>query len=187
MHIAILGWGSLLWDKKPEFDKHHELWGFDGPELMIEFSRISQSRNGALTLVIDPTNGASCRVAHTKSNRTDPVDAICDLQSREGTTRANMGIHFADGSLSQSKNPTALATIKTWAKGKAIDVVIWTDLESNFNKVYGQPFSVENAVAHLSTLDGEAKCNAAKYVWQAPAFVITLLRSALETKPWFKS
>lgn len=187
MHIAILGWGSLLWDKKPDFDKHHELWEFDGPELMIEFSRISQSRNSALTLVIDPTNGASCRVAHTKSNRSDPVDAICDLQSREGTIRANMGIHFADGSQNKFKNQSALATIKAWAKAKAIDVVIWTDLQSNFEKVCGQPFSVENAVVHLSTLDGEAKSGAAKYVWQAPTFVITPLRSALETKSWFKS
>jgi len=69
MHIAILGWGSLLWDQRPEFDDHHGLWELDGPNLKIEFSRISQTRGGALTLVIDPTNGTRCRVAHTKSKR----------------------------------------------------------------------------------------------------------------------
>jgi hypothetical protein len=26
LKIAILGWGSLIWDEWPEFDKHHEEW-----------------------------------------------------------------------------------------------------------------------------------------------------------------
>jgi hypothetical protein len=39
--IAILGWGSLLWDKRPEFDEQHDEWQFDGPKLKIEFSRVS--------------------------------------------------------------------------------------------------------------------------------------------------
>lgn len=51
--IAILGWGSLIWDERPEFDSHHEEWTSGGPVLQLEFSRISESRKGALTLVID--------------------------------------------------------------------------------------------------------------------------------------
>jgi len=187
MHIAILGWGSLLWDERPEFDEHHLPWEFDGPELKIEFSRISQTRGGALTLVIDPANGSSCRVAHAKSKRRDPEDAICDLRSREGTTRENIGIHFANGSLNQSKDQNTLAAITAWAKTKAIDVVVWTDLTSNFQKVCGSAFSTASAVAHVRALDGGAKSGAAEYVWRAPAFVNTPLRSALQTEPWFKS
>ena len=38
MHIAILGWGSLLWDERLEFDDHHAPWELDGPNLEIEFS-----------------------------------------------------------------------------------------------------------------------------------------------------
>jgi len=44
MKIAILGRGSLLWDKKPEFEKRHGSWYEDGPLLKLEFSRISDSR-----------------------------------------------------------------------------------------------------------------------------------------------
>ena len=187
MHIAILGWGSLLWDERPEFDNHHGPWESDGPELNIEFSRISQSRGGALTLVIDPAHGSICRVAHTKSKRRDPEDAICDLRCREGTTRANIGIHFANGSLNQCKDPNTLAAVTAWAKRKAIDVVVWTGLSSNFQKVCGSPFSVPNAVAHVRALDGGAKAGAAEYVWRAPDFVDTPLRSALQAEPWFKS
>jgi len=58
MTIAILGWGSLLWDKNHDFDNQHESWKFDGPLLPLEFSRISKSRDNALTLVIDELNGS---------------------------------------------------------------------------------------------------------------------------------
>jgi len=48
MEIAILGWGSLLWDQCTEFDSQHDSWNYDGPELKIEFSRISKkTRKGS--------------------------------------------------------------------------------------------------------------------------------------------
>lgn len=185
-HIVILGWGSLLWDKKPEFDEHLGPWELDGPELKIEFSRVSQSRCGALTLVVDQANGTSCRVACARSKRRDPEDAICDLRSREGTTRANIGFHFVDGSRTNSRDPKITAAINGWAGAKAIDVVVWTDLPPNFEKEYGQAFSVDNALAHICTLDAHAKSGAAQYVWRAPAFVDTPVRRALQAEPWFK-
>lgn len=54
MKIAILAWGSLIWDDNwPEFDKQRGEWLKDGPILPLEFSRVSASRDKALTLVID--------------------------------------------------------------------------------------------------------------------------------------
>jgi len=185
-HIAILGWGSLLWDERPEFDEHRSPWELDGPDLKLEFSRVSESRSGALTLVVDPVNGSICRVANARSKRRNPKDAICDLRSREGTTRSNMGIYFADGSSNQSKDPATLDTIKAWATSKDIDVVLWTDLPSNFAKDRGCSFSVENAVAYLRNLEVRARSRAAEYVWRAPSFVSTPLRTALQAEPWFK-
>lgn len=53
MRIAILGWGSLLWetdtDRAEAFDKHREKWCDAGPHLRLEFSRISASRRNGLT------------------------------------------------------------------------------------------------------------------------------------------
>lgn len=183
--IAILGWGSLLWDTRPEFDEQHEPWRHDGPEINVEFSRVSQSRRGALTLVIDPKNGAHCRVAYAISKRRDPEDAICDLRCREGTTRSNIGFLFADGSRRQGRDPHSLEAIRAWAETKKLDVVVWTDLGSNFDKVYGKPFDIDAALAHIQSLDGEAKSGAAEYVWRAPGFVDTPLRRVLQTPPWF--
>tara|TARA_R100001591_G_scaffold118550_1_gene142047 strand:- start:6650 stop:7225 length:576 start_codon:yes stop_codon:yes gene_type:complete len=188
LKIAILGWGSLLWDKRPEFNEQHGDWQFDGPSLKIEFSRVSHTRGGALTLVLDSKDGASCQVAYAFSKRNNPDDAICDVRSREGTTLKNVGFCFADNSRQQSRDEDVLKTIQEWASKKEIDVVIWTDLESNFQtkSKCKKPFSVEVALCHIQSLDSEGKAKAAEYVWRTPTFVETSLRKALESQPWFQ-
>jgi len=44
--IIVLGWGSLIWDPRELKIKNSE-WQKDGPNLPIEFARISQ--DGRLT------------------------------------------------------------------------------------------------------------------------------------------
>jgi len=188
MKIAILGWGSLLWDKCTEFDEQHDEWHSDGPKLKIEFSRVSSTRKGALTLVLDTKNGKECQVAYTRSKRKNPDDAICDLRSREGTTLKNIGFYFADNSRKQARYDEVLRVIERWASTKKLDVVIWTDLESNFQEKSKskQPFSIEAAISHIQALDNEGKANASEYVCRAPAFVVTPLHEALQSQPWFQ-
>ena len=185
LSIAILGWGSLIWDERPEFDQHHHKWEFDGPLLPIEFARVSKTRARALTLVLDSGSGAPCIVAYARSKRADPEDAICDLRSREGTTRKHIGYFYANGSAHQAKDAVILATIATWAQLKPFDVVVWTDLQSNFQAETGQPFSVPAALNHVGSLPPAGKAAAAAYVWQAPELVITPLRAELQAQPWF--
>jgi len=62
-------------------------WLRGGPSLPLEFSRISKSRGGALTLVIDPENGTETIVSYCVSVRDRPSDTIEDLRIREGPTR----------------------------------------------------------------------------------------------------
>jgi hypothetical protein len=183
--IAILGWGSLIWDQRAEFDQHHADWVSSGPELPIEFTRVSKTRAGALTLVLDYENGTPCTVAYARSKRSDAEDAICDLRSREGTTWRNIGYLYADGSAQQAKDNAALVTISAWAKANKFDVVIWTDLSSNFQGVTGTPFSIQSALTYIAELPPAGKAAASAYVWQAPALVTTPLRAALQAQPWF--
>lgn len=155
MKVAILGWGSLLWDARDEFDEQHYEWQFDGPILKLEFSRISQTRSGALTLVLDSTNGRPCQVAYALSRRTIPGDTIADLRSREGTATKNIGCYFLDGSSTHGRDPEVLNTIAAWASDKKIDVTIWTDLASNFREKGREKssFTIERALNHLKSLD----------------------------------
>jgi len=55
--IAILGWGSLIYELGELESYVASDWKDGGPKLPIEFSRVSSSRDGALTLVIDEKNG----------------------------------------------------------------------------------------------------------------------------------
>ncbi len=196
MRIAILGWGSLRWeeqtDKAREFNKHRRGdWQSDGPRLKLEFSRVSSSRGGALTLVLDSRNGESCQVAYTCSRRKCPDDAICDLRCRESTTLANIDFYFADGSRNARprNNEEALTSIKNWATEKRIDVVVWTALESNFEEksTCKSSFSIEAARNHIESLPPAGKAKAAEYIRRAPDFIETPLRRVFQSEPWFKS
>lgn len=183
--IAILGWGSLIWDQRPEFDDHHTGWHPDGPVLPLEFSRVSgKTRMGALTLVIDKAHGQESPVQYALSKRANPDDAISDLRSREGTVLKHIGFHFTDGS--RKCDPDVPPTVPTWAKLKGLDVVVWTGLPSNFKEKGPKTnFSVEAAVSYLQALSPEAKTMAAEYIHRAPDLVQTSLRKALQTEAWF--
>jgi len=194
--IAILGWGSLIWDSKhpraPEFDKWHEAWMDNGPRIKLEFSRISTRppRQGVLTLVIDPAHGSLCNVQHCLSRRTVPDDAFEDLAKRENMTippngdiPQSIGRIFRNGSRpSVCRDQHTRMSIQTWADTTGIDVVTWTDLPSNFLREKSKAFSVPAALAHLEYLDNSknpALSAALEYIREAPSYVRTDLRSAV--------
>jgi hypothetical protein len=184
--IAILGWGSLLWEVREDFDRWHGHWQSDGPALKLEFSRISTTRRGALTLVIDPSHGALTGVSYCLSNRRKPEDAIGDLQRREGMPTSN-NIGFLDCSQKSIKggDDEIYDHIRTWAVHRNIEIVIWTALPSNFSERVGRSFSVPNAISHLKNLNAAGKEKAVEYINRAPTFIQTPLRKALEAESWF--
>jgi hypothetical protein len=181
--IAVLGWGSLLWEPGNDFDNWVEPWEKDGPTLPIEFSRVSASRNGALTLVIDSKHGSPTTVAWCISKRAEIDDAVADLRCREGTNLSNIGL--IRPSENRATPDEVQRAIIDWALAKKLDAVVWTALKSNFQDKVNKPFSTSNAVSYIKTLSVEGKARAAEYVWKAPEFVRTPLRSTLQGEPWF--
>lgn len=176
--IAILGWGSLLWDARPAFDNLHHQWWEDGPVLKIEFSRISRTRSGALTLVLDPINGAANRVSYCLSKRSNLSQAVEDLKLQESTIPKNIGFVDTNGAKC-SRDQESMDSITTWASAKRLAGVVWTDLPSNFREITGELFFPERALAYLNTLDDEAAKVALEYIHRAPASIQTPLREAL--------
>jgi len=181
--VAILGWGSLLW-QGGAFDTWHDDWRCDGPMLNLEFSRVSASRLNALTLVIDRDNGQPNRVAWCLSRRDDLVLAHADLRSREGTTARNVG-RILLAQLDLDPTDQSAADIAAWARTQALDAVVWTRLSSNFESATRVPFSIENAQAYLRRLPSPAKTKAAEYLSQAPEFINTPLRTAVQKEKWY--
>jgi len=177
----LLGWGSLLWEGGNTFDDWHEPWQCDGPSLRIEFSRVSSSRGGALTLVIDPENGVLARVAWCLSRRQTINEVIEDLRKREKTNTQNIGRITADGQ-AQCRDRELYQAIYTWAAEREMAGVVWTDLRSNFTTKWREPFSIETAMRYLKSLDGDSRIKAVEYFQRAPSFVQTPLRDAFNSE-----
>jgi len=176
--IALLGWGSLLWEGGAEFDAWHEPWHHDGPSLPIEFSRISRTRGGALTGVIDPEHGVPVRVAWCLSRRAAIAQAVEDLRTRERTAARRIGWVAPTGAGS-GRDAASRDAVRAWAAERGFDAAVWTDLPSNFAEAAGAPFSVPAAIAYLRKLDAPARAGALDYIRRAPAFLATPLRVAI--------
>jgi len=174
--IAILGWGSLVWD--PRDLPHYGPWKKDGPKLPIEFSRISG--DSRLTLVIDLAAEVQCPTRFALSPRSEIADAVEDIRRREGTTRRHIGFYERSGnSSSRGEFPQqvdVIDVIRRWCNNADIDGIVWTALPSNFHDETGTAFSVDAGITYLKSLPKTSRENALKYIRNAPEEVDTPLR-----------
>jgi hypothetical protein len=186
--IRILGWGSLLWEADeadPEahrgFTQQHLGWERQGPTLPLEFSRISERRQGALTLVIDQQHGQAVAVSSARSRRERIADAIADLMARESARREE-DIGFVGLALRthRGRDQAAVRTIEDWAREHHVAAVVWADFEPNFEALRKRPWSIAAALDYLRDLAEDGRAAAATYLDRAPEFVRTPLREAVE-------
>lgn len=185
MRIAVLAWGSLVWDRrdltlagpfKPT-----------GPSLPLEFSRVSRDRR--LTLVIDEDRGTPCTTYVAPSIHGDLDQAIANLRMREGMPAPD-GVGFIDthdrtrSDTAWERHPRAMITIESWAMRNGYRAAIWTALGSNFHEpdMAGVSFSVENAIAYLAALERERLDNALQYFRKAPPEIQCPLRAAVDQR-----
>lgn len=182
MKIAILGWGSLIWNPRNlEINKTQgpNGWFSDGPMLPIEFARISQ--DGRLTLVIVP-KGEKVKTLYAISKYKVLEHAIIDLAVREGCGKSKIGFFVKSDGNFQSKS-NIREYIESWINLKEeIEAVIWTDLSMNFKDKIGIDFNEENAINYLKYLPLEIKVKAEQYIRRAPSAVITPIRVAIENE-----
>lgn len=176
MRIAVLAWGSLIWDKnaKPILRVKNSDWTRGGPVLPIEFSRVSQrgERQGCLTLVIDRDSSIDSPTRFNECEDGDLDSAIENLMGREGCGKNSIGFIDKSGNSHLPQNE-----IEAWLSTRDdFDAVIWTGLSSNFKKVTGESFSIAGAAAYLEKLDPNIKTKAFQYLNNAPEEVKTPLR-----------
>ena len=170
--IAIIGWGSLIWDQRELPTKGS--WTENGPILPLEFSR--RSSDGRLTLVIDTQHGRDASTRYAESNRDELENAVCDLMHREGTSRKNIGV--VDCRARPDQALTNELRIWEWAVANNFDFAIWTTLSPRVPNDWGG-FSVHRAEAYLRDLPKICKEHARRYILNAPPEVQTPLREHL--------
>jgi hypothetical protein len=177
MNIAIIGWGSLLWDRRelPLASR----WRPDRPELPIEFARIS--KNGHVTLVIR-LGQRSIRAYWALVDAPSLEQARRHLQRREDARRER-DIHSVDrnGHTLGEPRPEITSTVQRWLGAHDLDGAVWTGLESNWERVTGTPLTPQNVAARLDALAGDTLRAAREYVERAPPQTRTPIRIHLET------
>lgn len=183
MRIAVLGWGSLIWN--PGQLEINGAFEGGGPPLQIEFSRVSG--NGRLTLVIDERNGTVCPSSYAVSAFDELSIARENLRLREGMVHIN-GVGFIDlrsGDVSEralERHPQVIRGIAEWGQRNGFDAIVWTALASNFTEVTGNEFSTDAAIGYLSALPSDTFALAAEYIRMAPPQVYTPVRAAFSAR-----
>lgn len=183
--IAILGWGSLIWDLENLTPHTTGDWLMEhGPQLPMEFSRISPKRKMGLVVCLDPTHGVPCKTHVIQSSKSTIEEAIANLAARERAPLSLIGA--VSGDMKTGRMPTVCDAVSYWCLANNWDGAVWTDLEPNFKTHSGQDFSLTAGLAYLKTLSGESLDEAYRYIQSAPSQTDTPMRSALESNSWWQ-
>jgi hypothetical protein len=184
--IAIIGWGSLIWDLDnlaPRVSGDWQMRG--GPRLPMEFSRVSAKRGRALVVCLDPDHGAKCPTHVIASSRSTIEETARDLAARERSPLLRIGCADTVGR-SHGRMPEVREAVALWCRRNHWAGAVWTDLEPNFRTRTGKAFSVANGQAYLQSLSGDSLAEAVAYIRNAPETTRTPLRDALAADPWWQ-
>lgn len=183
MRIAIIGYGSLIWDLDNLAPFIAGDWQIgSGPEMPVEFSRISPKRQQALVLVIDQQLQHRCQTSVIESARDCLDQAVHDLAARERCAPAMIGI-----AEKHKPVPSSLPTVQPWLQQSNYDAVIWTALPGNFHDETGRAFSHAAAAGYLQGLRGAALEEAWRYIEFAPAVTDTPFRGYLGRQSFWQA
>lgn len=176
MKIAILGWGSLIWQPKDlAFNKEFG-WKSTGPILPIEFARISN--DGRLTLVITE-KGTEITTLYASSIYQDLDEAIFNLAVRECSGKKSIGYYDKNNNAFFSINLNIKSNIEEWIKQTDFDAVIWTDLPEKLES--------KDPLEYLKSLTGNKSTSAEEYIRRTPTQIKTALRTKIEEELNWKS
>lgn len=178
MKIAVLGWGSLIWC--PGSLRIASKWFKDGPQLPIEFARVSD--DGRLTLVLVNGDSHLQTIYWALSAFSDIDQAHEDLTKRERTNKKQIGVY------KKGDTPTdeIKKAIKNWCESKDLDAALWTNLPPRDTK--GNENSVitpEEAVEYLKCLHKDEKEKAKRaeeYIRNTPSQIDTSIRQRVRTE-----
>ena len=158
MKIAILGWGSLIWNPQ-NLNYNTEIgWQSEGPILPIEFARISN--DGRLTLVITE-DGTDIKTLFAISAFETLDEAILNLAIREGSSIANIGFYEKTNSQFSPSDFKFQKNIIDWMQlNNDVDAIIWTNLGENWKT----KLVVKDRISYLSNLENPKKEKAEEYI-----------------------
>lgn len=186
--IAVIGWGSLIWDLDDLAPKVEGEWLMRaGPSLPFEFSLISKKRKMGLAVCLDPENGDTCPTHAILSVKRDIHEAAEDLYLRERSPAVKyIGAYCSGTGFLRTRLPDVGDAVREWCARTGAAGAVWTDHSSNFTELRGEAYSVSGAAAYLRSLAGESIEEAVRYIEFAPDTTCTPLRRALRAESWWR-
>ena len=182
--IAILGWGSLIWDLDNLAPFVEGQWAMrGGPAFPLEFSRVSPKRLMGLAVCIDPEAGQDCPSHAIASRRRSVAEARADLAARE---RAPLDLIGAVCMVEGTRLGRSATSVAAWCAATGAAGAVWTDLRPNFAETAGGSFSAEAGERYLQGLAGDSFAEALRYIEFAPGETDTPLRRRLAAAPWWR-
>lgn len=174
MRIAVIGWGSLIWD--PQDLAIDDRWRPDGPMLPVEFARVSKGKRLTLVLV----DGAPLQqTLWAISRKPTLAEAVTDLVKREGTTDSNIGRWPCTDRFDIFEKSMA-SIMAAWAQERKVDAAVWTALGPKKPNGEIGLATDDELINYLRTLAERGDDAAAKeYVEKAPTQIKTPLRARI--------
>lgn len=161
--IAILAYGSLVWS--PRNLKTQGSWQYGGPELPVEFSRIT----GDGRLVLTYTPGEKPQPTYFIQSAFNSLDkAIANVAEREGCQ-----IRYI------SSSDTDKPRFQNWLMEAGFDYALFCALPVNFEEVRAEQLSGPAAQKYLDSLDERRFEVAWEYIVNAPSGIKTPVRNFL--------
>lgn len=172
MHIACIGWGSLIWD--PRELPFVPPWNEDGPMLPVEYLRHSV-KSETVTLVLDPS-AQPVQSLWVSLQVSDLAQAREALRLREGTVAKYIGYW----SPNESTASEVTQIIETWAVQHGVDGVVWTGLPPKWNDENGIVPTIDQVLRYLRGRGAGSR--AERYVRKTPAQVQTVYRVRIQSE-----
>lgn len=181
MNIAVIGWGSLLWNSGKSNRRLRRRpgvkWKRQGPALPVEFADISN--DGRLTLVLH--NGVALIDTYWVEHEYQNLYAARKNLARREATHLN-NIQFVSLETAQPSDEIC-ATVQKWLRSTTCEAAIWGNIHSRFsNRFGGRPFSASSAVEYLQTLSGAKLHLALEYIGNAPPQTETEVRRLVRSR-----
>jgi hypothetical protein len=184
MKIAVLGWGSLIWDKR-ELGIDGK-WFADGPCLPIEFARKSSEMR--VTLVLIPKYEHLSR-SYWANSAFETLDAACEnLRARENCDDLRP-IHVVESAGGRSfggasePHEDLVKPINEFRQSRKLDAVVWTGLKPKSFSVESSRLPLADQVlGFLRSLSPDEEAGAKEYVRKAPAAIDTPVRRAIRAE-----
>ena len=170
MRIAIIGWGSLIWDPR-DLELASE-WQEDGPRLPVEFSRVSE--DGRLTLVL--TEGVPEQPTLWAVSARDRLEEVEeDLEAREKCDDPR-GVACWPRLAGRSGIRRYDDVIRNWLDARNLEGAVWTALGPKDEHRIRRLASEDERLEYLRRLERDRRAAAREYIERAPEQIRTPFR-----------